>query len=150
MIFSPDCGVARLPENTHVQGVRSAFQAPSRLALERKFSFLDGHELAQYISIQKENGAVYLFESNRMSRYTTRWIREIVKKYAKKAGITKRIHPHLFRHQILTYLTSKGIVDEKIQLISGHKNLKSLNIYQDLSIADIEKEYWAAMKDFPI
>jgi site-specific recombinase XerD len=34
----------------------------------------------------KENGAVYLFESNRMQKYTTRWIREIVKKYAKKAG----------------------------------------------------------------
>jgi integrase/recombinase XerD len=107
-------------------------------------------ELAQYVIIQKEKGAVYLFESNRMSKFTTRWIREIVKKYAKKAGITKRIHPHLFRHQILTYLTSKGIVDAKIQLISGHKNRESLSIYQDLSLVAIEKEYWDAMKDFPI
>lgn len=107
-------------------------------------------ELAQYISIQKEKEAVYLFESNRMSKFTTRWIREIVKKYAEKAGITKRVHPHLFRHQILTYLTSKGIVDAKIQLISGHKNRESLSVYQDLSLTDIEKEYWDAMKDFPI
>lgn len=107
-------------------------------------------ELAQYISIQKEKGAVYLFESNRMSKFTTRWIREIVKKYAEKAGVTKRIHPHLFRHQLLTYLTSKGIVDAKIQLISGHKNRESLSIYQDLSLVDIEKEYRDAMKDFPI
>ncbi len=107
-------------------------------------------ELAQYVSIQKEKGAVYLLESNRMSKFTTRWIREIVKKYAKKAGITKQIHPHLFRHQLLTYLTSKGIVDAKIQLISGHKNRESLSIYQDLSLSDIEKEYWDAMKDFPI
>lgn len=72
-------------------------------------------ELAQYVSIQKEHNAVYLFESNRAYKFTTRWIREIVKNYARKAGITKRIHPHLFRHQILTYLTSKGIVDAKIQ-----------------------------------
>ena len=107
-------------------------------------------ELAQYVSIQKDKGAVYLFESNRSHKFTTRWIREIVKKYANKAGITKRIHPHLFRHQILTYLTSKGIVDAKIQLISGHKNRESLSIYQDLSLTDIEKEYWEAMKDFPI
>jgi hypothetical protein len=55
-----------------------------------------------------------------------------------------------FRHQILTYLTSKGIIDAKIQLISGHKNRDSLSIYQDLSLSDIEKEYWDAMKDFPI
>lgn len=107
-------------------------------------------ELAQYVSIQKEKGAVYLFESNRMSKFTTRWIREIVKKYARKAEIEKRIHPHLFRHQILTYLTSKGIVDAKIQLISGHKNRESLSVYQDLSLTDVENEYWEAMKDFPI
>ena len=107
-------------------------------------------ELAQYISIQKEKGATYLFESNRSKKFTTRWIREIVKKYALKAGIGKRIHPRLFRHQILTYLTSKGIVDAKIQLMSGHKNRESLSIYQDLSIADIEAEYFNAMKDFPI
>ena len=107
-------------------------------------------EMAQYVSIQKEKGAVYLFESNRSSKFTTRWIREIVKKYAIVAGINKRIHPHLFRHQILTYLTSKGIVDAKIQLISGHKNRESLSIYQDLSLADIENDYWDAMKDFPV
>ncbi|MDO9529078.1 MAG: tyrosine-type recombinase/integrase [Syntrophales bacterium] len=52
-------------------------------------------ELAQYVSIQKESGAVYLFESNRVQKYSTRWIREIVKKYAKMAGITKRVHPHV-------------------------------------------------------
>ena len=107
-------------------------------------------ELTQYVTAQKENGAVYLFESNRVTKFTTRWIREITKKYAKIAGITKRIHPHLFRHQILTYLTSKGIVDAKIQLISGHRDRESLSIYQDLSLSDVEKEYWSAMKDFPI
>lgn len=107
-------------------------------------------ELSQYISIQKEKGAVYLFESNRFQQFTTRWIREIVKKYALNAGIKKRIHPHLFRHQILTYLTSKGIVDAKIQTFSGHKNRESLSIYQDLSLSDIEKEYWEAMNNYPI
>jgi hypothetical protein len=36
-----------LSENAHVQGVRSVFQPPSRLALERKSSFLDRHYLLQ-------------------------------------------------------------------------------------------------------
>ncbi|MFH1904911.1 MAG: hypothetical protein ABIK53_05260 [bacterium] len=49
-----------------------------------------------------------------------------------------------------TKVTSKGIVDAKIQLISGHKNRESLSIYQDLSLADIEKEYWSVMKSFPV
>jgi integrase/recombinase XerD len=90
-------------------------------------------ELSQYMSIQKEKGAFYLFESNRSQKFTTRRIQGIVKKYAIKAGIAKRIHPHLFRHQILTYLTSKGIVDAKIQIISGHKNRGNLTIYKDLT-----------------
>ena len=36
------------------------------------------------------------------------------------AGITQPLHPHLFRHQMLTYLTSKGLSDAQIRLISGH------------------------------
>ena len=34
--------------------------------------------------------------------------------------------PHLFRRQMLTYLTSKGLTDAQIQLISGHESKKSL------------------------
>jgi hypothetical protein len=36
--------------------------------------------------------------------------------------------PHLFRHQMLTYLTSKGLTDEQIQPISGHERKKSLEV----------------------
>lgn len=107
-------------------------------------------ELTQYVSSQKERSAHFLFETNRLDRYTTRWIREIVKRYACKAGIKKRIYPHLFRHQLLTYLTRKGILDAKIQLISGHQARQNLAVYQYLSLGDVEQEYQEAMKDFPI
>jgi len=107
-------------------------------------------ELTQYLSIQKEKEAVYLFETNRLDKPTTRWIREIMKRYAAEAGITKKIYPHLFRHQLLTYLTQKGIIDSKLQLISGHKERHSLAIYQNLSLVDVENEYKEAMKDFPV
>ena len=102
--------------------------------------------ISKYLDTRKSkliNEPLFVSKANRNSneRLTTHSIRVIVKKYAKKAGITKRIHPHLFRHQILTYLTSKGILDAKIQLISGHKTLSSLGIYQDLSLEEFEKEY---------
>ena len=41
-------------------------------------------ELAAFVGIQCEKGAVYLFESNRRSKYARRSIRGIVKLYAKK------------------------------------------------------------------
>ena len=92
----------------------------------------------------------YLFETNRLDKFTTRWIRAITKRYADKAGIDKRIYPHLFRHQLLTHLAKKGVVDAKLQLISGHEARKSLEIYQKLSLVDVAEEYQEAMKDFPV
>ena len=107
-------------------------------------------ELAQYIENQNARRAKYLFETNRLEKFTTRWIREIVKRYALKAGINKRIYPHLFRHQLLTYLTNKGIIDAKVQQISGHKDRKSLEIYQNITLKDVSFDYQKAMNDFPV
>jgi len=67
-----------------------------------------------------------------------------------RGRIRKRIYPHLFRHQLLTHLAKKGVVDAKLQILSGHASRKSLEIYQDLSLADVADEYQEAMKDFPI
>lgn len=107
-------------------------------------------ELAQYLGQQKEKGATYLFESNRFQPYSTRRIRQIIKEYAVVAGIKKRVYPHLFRHQIITYLTRKGIISPKLQLLSGHAEEKSLTIYRDLALADVADEYEDAMRAFPV
>ena len=111
-------------------------------------SFCD--ELTDYIRIQREKGAFYLFESSRGSKYSTRWVREIIRRYAEKAGLTKRIHPYFFRHQLLSYLKEKGIVDAKVQLLSGHKHRGSPGIYKEISLSDVEQEYRDAMDGFPI
>ena len=107
-------------------------------------------ELMQYIESQREKKAIYLFESNRLQPYSTRRIRQIVKQYAESAGIAKRVYPHLFRHQLITYLTKQGIVSPKLQLLSGHSEEKGLAIYRDLALADVMDEYEEAMKAFPI
>ena len=60
-------------------------------------------ELAQYLVRQQAQGTPYLFESNRHRPYSTRRLRQLVKHYAMAAGITKRVYPHLFRHQLITY-----------------------------------------------
>jgi integrase/recombinase XerD len=65
-------------------------------------------ELAQYMERQRTQGARSLFESNRHRPYSTRRIRPLVKQYAVAAGLEKRVYPHLFRHQLITYLTRHG------------------------------------------
>ncbi len=107
-------------------------------------------ELAQYVENQKRGGATFLFESNRLSSFSTRRIRQIIKEYADVAGLKKRVYPHLFRHQIITYLTRKEIIRPKLQLLSGHAEENSLAIYRDLALADVAEEYETAMQAFPV
>jgi site-specific recombinase XerD len=88
----------------------------------------------------------YLFESQRCTPFTARRIQQIVQEYRDRAGIAHRVHPHLFRHQMLTYLTGQGLSDAQIQLISGHESKKSLEIYQHLSLDAVEDAYQEAVQ----
>ena len=88
----------------------------------------------------------YLFETRRFGPFTTRRIQQIVQDYREKAGLSQPVHPHLFRHQMLTYLTAKGLTDAQIQLISGHESKKSLEVYQHLSLESVDKAYQHAVQ----
>ena len=99
---------------------------------------------------QKTRGAAYFLESRLRKPYTTRRIRQILKTYADQAGIEKRLYPHLFRHQLLTFLTREGLLDAHLQRVSGHRSRESLALYQTLSLADIQPNYQDAMSRFPV
>ena len=92
----------------------------------------------------------YLFETTRYTLFTPRRVQQIVKQYREQAGITQHVHPHLFRHQMITYLTARGLSDSQIQLISGHGSKKSLEIYQHLSLQSVEKAYQDAVKTLEV
>ena len=77
-------------------------------------------------------------------------VQQIVHQYRQVAGIAQPVHPHLFRHQMLTYLTSKGLSDAQLQLISGHKTKKSLEVYQHLSLQAVESAYQEAVHSLNI
>jgi integrase/recombinase XerD len=88
----------------------------------------------------------YLFETSHCGPFTPRRIQQIVQSYREQAGIIQPVHPHLFRHQMITYLTSRGLSDAQIQLISGHESKKSLEVYQHLSLDAVEEAYQEAVQ----
>ena len=92
----------------------------------------------------------YLFETTRYTPFTTRRVQQIVKQYREEADITQPVHPHLFRHQMITFLTANGLSDSQIQLISGHESKKSLEIYQHLSLKNVEQAYQEAVKSIEV
>ena len=89
----------------------------------------------------------WLFQTKRASRYSTRRVQQIVKKYAEEAGV--RVTPHGFRHMCLTWLTRhSGLADAEIQLISGHSRRESLALYQHIALdGELEAKYHESMKN---
>jgi integrase len=100
--------------------------------------------LKAYIESRRGEGE-YLFESSHKRHYSTGRIRQIIREYAATANVAG-VHPHLLRHQMLTYLTQAGLTDSQIQLISGHSSKKSLERYQHLSLGDVQGDYQEALR----
>lgn len=100
--------------------------------------------LRAHLAAHPENR--FLFETQRGGAYTVRRVQQIVQQYRLHAGLSDAVHPHLFRHQMLTFLTGQKRSDAQIQLLSGHASKKSLEVYQHLSLDAVESAYQQAVK----
>lgn len=77
-------------------------------------------------------------------RLTVRSIERIVAKYAKAAGITKRVSPHTLRHTFATDLLINGADLRSVQSLLGHANVSTTQIYThvtDQHLRDIHKAF---------
>ncbi|MEA2015337.1 MAG: site-specific tyrosine recombinase/integron integrase [Actinomycetota bacterium] len=82
------------------------------------------------------------FFLNRFGRkLTSRSIRNIVKKYVKKAKINKNITPHSIRHSFATHLLQEGAGIREIQELLGHENISTTQIYSHLNVKKLKKDY---------
>lgn len=66
-----------------------------------------------------------------------RYVREFLKRYAEKAAIAKRVHPHGLRHSFAANLAKRRVPMHQIQDQLGHSSLATTGAYLD-SIAPAE------------
>ena len=72
-----------------------------------------------------------LFCTLKGTELATPYLRRWLPKLAAKAGIAKRVHPHIFRHSRAAELHEQGATAKEIQLALGHSNLATTSLYLD-------------------
>ena len=73
-----------------------------------------------------------------------RSIERIVKHYAIKAGISKKVTPHVIRHCFATDLLSNGADIRSVQMMLGHSNIATTQIYThvtDKQLREVHKKF---------
>ena len=71
------------------------------------------------------------------TRLTRAAICQVLAKAATKAGITKRVSPHMLRHCFATHLLDSGADIRTVQVLLGHASLQSTAHYLHLSTAQL-------------
>lgn len=75
---------------------------------------------------------------------TRRSIERIVKQHAIKAGISKKVTPHVIRHSFATDLLGNGADIRSVQMMLGHSNIATTQIYThvtDKQLLDVHRKF---------
>ncbi|MFW6126131.1 MAG: tyrosine recombinase XerC [Chloroflexota bacterium] len=77
-------------------------------------------------------------------RLTERAVQKVLSKYALKAGLPKKVHPHLLRHSFATHLLDGGADLRVVQELLGHARLSTTQVYTHVSRSQARKVYLSA------
>lgn len=83
------------------------------------------------------------------ARVTPRAVQRLLKSYAAKVGITRKVTPHVIRHSFATDLLSNGADLRSVQALLGHAHIGTTQIYThvtDSHLREVHKKFHSRKK----
>ncbi len=108
--------------------------------------------LKEYLSARNDNNEALFVNLSRFrgySRLTPRGVEIILKKLATRANLNQKLTPHTLRHQFATDLLRSGADLRAVQILLGHKNIQTTQIYTHLTdkyLKEIHKNFHAKFR----
>jgi site-specific recombinase XerD len=109
--------------------------------------------ISNYLSARSDNLQPLFIQYSRFSeasrdgdyrRLTPRSIQRLLAKYGKHAGIKTNVSPHKLRHTYATRLLTNGADIRSVQMLLGHSDISTTQIYTHLTDKELRSAYEAA------
>lgn len=117
------------------KGAKERVVPIGRFALERISRYLDAGRPLLLKGVTSD--VLFAGRAGKALSRQSFWM--IIKKYAKKAGITKNVKPHSLRHSFASHLLEGGADLRSVQMMLGHSDITTTQIYTHVAQEQLVK-----------